>query len=102
MINKTNKIQNIIIVLIILFILTNITGCIEEEIQGTGKIIYNDFEGGFYGILSDNGEKYDPINLPDEYKENGINVRFKLKILDNQTSTHMWGTIVEIIEIEKI
>jgi len=102
MINKTNKIQNIFIVLIILILIPIIVGCIENEIQGTGKIIYNDFEGGFYGIISDDGEKYDPINLPDEYKENEINVRFRLNILDNQTSTHMWGTIVEIIEIEKL
>ena len=79
-----------------------LSGCIDNYIQGTGKIQYNDFEGGFYGIIGDNGENYDPINLPIEFKIDGIQVRYTLNILENQTSIHMWGTMVEIIEIERI
>ena len=55
--------------------------------EGTGRIQYNDFEGGFYGIVSDDGEHYDPKNLPDDFKEDGLRVGFKLKILENQSST---------------
>ncbi|MDI6889237.1 MAG: hypothetical protein QMC78_06105 [Methanocellales archaeon] len=58
-------------------------------------------EGGFYGIISDDGEHYDPLNLGPEFQEDGLRVWFKAKISENQTSVHMWGTIVEIISIEK-
>ena len=35
-------------------------------------------------------EKYDPINLPIEFKDNGIRVKYNINILENQTSIHMW------------
>ena len=68
----------------------------------TGTIQYNDFEGGFYGIVGDNGEAYDPINLPTEFEEDGLRVKYTIEILEDQVGFHMWGTIVEIIEIEKL
>jgi inhibitor of cysteine peptidase len=77
-------------------------GCLNYYINGTGTIQYNDFEGGFYGIVSDNNEYYDPINLPKEFEEDGIRVEYSIKILENQTSIHMWGEVVEIIEIQKL
>ena len=46
----------------------------------TGTIQYNDFEGGFYGIVRDNGEAYDPINLPTEFEEDGLRVKYSIEI----------------------
>jgi hypothetical protein len=85
-------------VFILLFI--SLGGCTDNFIQGTGTIQFNDFEGGFYGIVDDDGEKYDPINLPSEYEEDGIRVSYTIKILEDQASIHQWGLMVEIIEIE--
>jgi hypothetical protein len=65
----------------------------------TGEVRYIDLECGFYGIVSDNGRCYDPINLPSEFKNDGLQINFKVKVLENQISFHMWGTIVEILEI---
>ena len=67
----------------------------------TGKITRVQIEGGFWGILSDDGTKYDPIYLPDEFKIDGLQVKFKVKIRDDLAVFHMWGTIVEIVKIEK-
>ena len=78
-------------------------GCLDEEVvKGTGRIQYVDLEGGFYGIISDDGAHYDPVNLPEDFMEDGLRVRCTLKILDNQSSIHMWGTVVYILEIERI
>lgn len=96
---KNNLISIGIIILFILFI---ISGCFDSYIEGTGEIKYNDFEGGFYGIVADDGEKYDPINLPIDLELDGIRVKYTLKTLENQSSIHMWGIVVEIIEIEKL
>lgn len=73
-----------------------------SEINGTGTVKFLDFEGGFYGIISDNGENYDPINLSKEFQVDGLRVRFDAKKQENVASFHMWGTIIEIINIERI
>jgi len=94
-------------IVLILFLSVILSGCLEEyKIEDTGTIIICDFEGGFYGILSDdfhNGEKkFDPINLPSEFKEDGLRVKFKAIVSLFQYSFHMWGTIIVILEIEKL
>jgi len=78
----------------------NIPGIVDPSIRsGTGKIQYMDFEGGFYGIVSDDGEHYDPINLASEFRVDSLQVSFTVKILD-MVSIHIWGRVVEILEIE--
>jgi hypothetical protein len=96
------KIHIIGVVLVLLAV--GLSGCeeTEENIVGTGEIQFVDLEGGFYGIVSNENESYDPINLPTEFKENGLQVNYTLKVLKDQVSVHMWGSVVEIIEIEKL
>ena len=96
------KKQLVIVGIVVLLLTIGLSGCLDNYVEGTGRIQYNDFEGGFYGIVSDDGEHYDPINLPSEFEEDGLRVGFKLKILENQSSIHMWGTVVEILEIKKL
>ncbi|MBW8038996.1 MAG: hypothetical protein FVQ85_03250 [Planctomycetes bacterium] len=71
-----------------------------------GTIRYLDFEGGFFGIVSDCGEHYNPVNLSAEYAKDGLRVRFQVKEIA-QTARHRvaiarWGKIVEIVKIEKL
>lgn len=70
-------------------------------IEGTGTIRYVDLEGGFYGIVDEDGAQYDPINLDDAYKEDGLRVHFLAETRDDVMSVRMWGTVVEIIAIER-
>ena len=91
-----------IIGVIFILLVVGLSGCVDNYVHGTGIIQYNDFEGGFYGIVGDDGERYDPINLPSEFEEDGLQVKFTLKVLENMSSFHMWGTVVEIIKIEKL
>ncbi len=90
------KKRQLIVCIIVLFVLGGVSGCItnppEEKIpivDGTGTIVYNDFEGGFYGIIEDEGLKLDPINLPLEFKEDGLQVKFKAILLHKVFSYHM-------------
>ena len=68
----------------------------------TGTIEYIPIEGGFYGIVTDTGEKYLPLNLPEEYKVDGLRVEFKARIKRGVITIYMWGTPVEIIEIRRL
>jgi hypothetical protein len=73
-----------------------------ENIIGTGTVIFLSFEGGFYGIKGDDGKSYDPINLPEDLRKDGLRVRFEAKELRDRASFHMWGTIVELVHIQKL
>jgi len=42
------------------------------------------------------------LNLDPEFQEDGLRVHFRARVSENQTSIHMWGTIVEIISMEKL
>lgn len=66
-----------------------------------GVIVFLGFEGGFYGIISEDGNDYDPINLPRAFQREGLRVKFDGKIRTDMASTHMWGHIFEISWIVK-
>lgn len=75
----------------------------ENVVVGTGTVVFLGFEGGFTGIIGDNGEHYDPINWNPKFKVvDGMRVFFIAKILPDRMSFHMWGRIVEILYIQKI
>jgi hypothetical protein len=70
--------------------------------SGTGTIKYINLEGGFYGILADNGQKYLPGNLAKEYQVDGRRVTFRAKILTGVVTIQMWGTPVEVLSMESL
>ena len=72
-----------------LFCIVTFSGCLLKDkniVEGNGTITYINLEGGFYGIVADDGEHYVPINLPSEFKVDGLRVRFKGKIRDDLVS----------------
>lgn len=80
-------------------------GCIATEtgpeITFSGQIQYFDLEGGFYGIVTDEGEHYLPLNLADEFKQDGLTV-LGTGIVDTDVMTiQMWGQPFQIITISK-
>jgi inhibitor of cysteine peptidase len=103
--------KQLVIIGILLLVLTLAwSGCIAVKpvVEGTGTIVYNDFEGGFYGIVADFFipgypiNHLDPIYLPQEFKEDGLRVCFKVRLRPDLVSFHMWGIIVEILEINRL
>lgn len=74
----------------------------QDIISETGTVKYIDVEGGFFGIIGDSGKNYDPINLSEEFQKDNLRVSFDAKISEDMVSTHMWGTLIEIIRIEKL
>lgn len=66
----------------------------------TGKIQKVDIEGGFFGIIGDDGQKYDPVNLKDVFKKDGLAVKFTVQEKPGTVSFRMWGKIVEVTSME--
>ena len=83
-------------------ILLLFNGCIKASLEDTGTVKYVNLEGGFYGIVSDNGQKLDPVNLKDEFKKDGLRVKFVYSLKKAGANIHQWGKIVEILSIRKI
>jgi len=108
---KVNKNRIILIVfgiLAILFFFAYLIGWSsqrapeEEIIFAKGTIRYIPLEGGFYGIETDRGERYFPLNLKAELKKDGLRVWFKAKIRKDAATIHMWGKQIEILQIKQI
>ncbi len=68
----------------------------------TGTVKFIDIEGGFYGIISDDGTKLDPLNLSVDYQEDGLRIKAGISIKKNVVTIRMWGTPVQINQIQKI
>jgi len=96
--------------LICLVILTCFVGCSSmngEDIRDgiisrTGTIMFINLEGGFFGIIGDDGINYNPINLSEDFRVDDLRVQFEAEILDDVASIRMWGIQIEIIEIKKL
>ncbi len=63
---------------------------------------YLDFEGGFYGLVSENGVKLLPMDLPEKYKVAGTILRVKGIFIADMMTIQQWGKAFKIAEIELI
>jgi len=61
---------------------------------------YIPIEGGFYGIISQYGRKYIPINMPVRLKIPGQKFTCRVRKLRDQDSIYQWGELVKIISYE--
>ncbi len=74
----------------------------EEVIRAKGTIKFINLEGGFFGIIADDGSKYNPLNLPNKYQRDGLGVSFEGKLRTDMMSINMWGKLIEIINIKEL
>lgn len=68
------------------------------KIKGTVRHIK--LETGFWGIKSDDGEKYIPLNMPEQLKTEGRQVEVDAEPVHNMSGMHMWGEYVKITSFE--
>lgn len=73
-----------------------------EVISSKGTIKFVKLEGGFFGILTDDGIKYKPVNLPESFQKDGHRVKFKGKLNTELMGIHMWGKLIDIKEINAL
>jgi endonuclease YncB( thermonuclease family) len=73
----------------------------QDVISFKGRVVYRTFEGGFWGIISDDGQRYDPLVLPEQFRIEGMRVEGKVR-RRNVAHFHMWGIIVELVELKII
>lgn len=74
----------------------------EQVVSGTGVVQFVDIEGGFYGIVVDDTARYNPTNLAPEFRQDGLDVRFRGVLREDVMTTQMWGRNIELIDIQRI
>jgi len=72
-----------------------------ESITASGTVTYIDLEGGFFGIITDDGAQLRPASLPEEFQVDGLRVRFTAIPATGTAGIYMWGTAVQVFQIEK-
>jgi hypothetical protein len=71
----------------------------DKSLSFQGEVVFIEIEGGFYGIIDQNGQKYLPSNLPDSLKKDGLKVRGTAQLKSGKLSFKQWGKMIDIIEI---
>ena len=73
----------------------------EAIIRLTGTVHHLDLEGGVYVIRTEDGAQYRPIELPEEFRVDGLPVEAEVKRRDDIMTIDMAGTAVELLDIRK-
>lgn len=98
-----------LLILILLFTLPACLSMRQDEsrlpegiVEAEGVVHYVELEGGFYGITTDNGGRFYPVDLAEEYMQDGLRIRFRGAVQEDVVSIRMWGTPVEVEWIERL
>lgn len=65
-----------------------------------GQILYQHMEGGFYGFIAQNGDKYMPTGLSDEFRKDGLVVELKVELMSDTLAIQQFGKVIKIVEIK--
>lgn len=76
------------------------TGCDLGEIEHAGTVTRVEQDGGFWGIVTADGERFRPNNLPAEFEHEGMEVEFEGYVLDDERADDEWGIPVRLTEVE--
>jgi hypothetical protein len=66
-----------------------------------GVVRFYQLEGGFYAIRGDDGETYNPTNLPEEFRRDGASIIATVKLRPDLMGIHQVGPLVEVLEIRR-
>jgi hypothetical protein len=67
----------------------------------TGTVRRVDLESGFFGIVTDKGQDLYPINLADEFRQEGMRLQFSHEAAAVFT-THQWGLPVTLSDVTQV
>lgn len=73
-----------------------------KKIKIKGTVKHLDLEGGFWGIVAENGKEYRPVNMPEQLKHDGEAVEVTLKGVEEEMSLHMWGEPVKVVSFHTL
>lgn len=100
----SSKIYSTLLLLLVLTLSSPIALAAQQNskaatIHLTGHVEYVNNYGGFFAIIGDDGQKYQPTNLPGKVRKNGLAIKFDAIPNDNVVSAFLWGTIIDVSNV---
>ena len=68
----------------------------------SGTIRFNNFEGGHYVIVADNGQTFIPLQLDPSYQRDGIRIAVQGHVAQNSYSYYQSGTLLSVTAINPL
>lgn len=65
-----------------------------------GTVRHMSLETGFWGIETVDGDKYIPVNMPEQLKNDGRQVEVTAEVVLDVSGFHTWGEYVKILSFE--
>lgn len=73
---------------------------LTRRIQAT--VCYSQINGGSYALCADDNLTYEPLELEEPFRQDGLRVRARIKLLPDVMSPTQRGTVVDILEIQRL
>ena len=70
------------------------------SMETIATVVYIELEGGFWGLTTVDGDQLLPLNMPEQLKVEGAEVRVWVKPVEDAVTIQMWGTPVKITRFE--
>jgi len=70
-----------------------------ELLRIVGTVHYVDLEGGLFVIRDAEGIQYNPVNLPEAFRRDGVPVEVEAYRRNDMVSIGMVGTLIEVVRI---
>lgn len=74
----------------------------DNQITFFGEVRYIELEGGFFGIVTEDGSKFFPQYLDNNFKQDGLNVRVTALLEEEVFGIQMWGAPISIVTIQAL
>ncbi len=78
------------------------TPAFNHEVRGNGTICLVPVEGGFFGIVSDDGSHYIPGKVDPLFQVDGLRVTYRALERHDRIDSHNWGTPVDLMELVQV
>jgi hypothetical protein len=61
-----------------------------------GQVLFQQMEGGFFGFIDENGNKYTPVGMDKANLRHGLVIRLTGQILPNIITTTQFGQVIKV------
>ena len=67
-----------------------------------GQILFQEFEGGFFGFIDENGNKYTPIGIEKKHLRHGLVIELSGRVLPDMITTTQFGEAIKVESVSVI